>query len=415
MNLILFTDSYPYDYAAEQTFLGEELKALVSCFDRIVVVPRYCKGNRLPILPGVEVDESYSRFLVDKRKMSFFSFLFMREFYLEIASRLQVLSQPEAMMRLLKFLNVANLTYIWLVKKFSFSGDCSSNCMIYTYWFTDITMGAGLIRQKFHRVRVVSRAHGYDIYEEFFSPPYWPCRSWILSKVDALFLASNDGVSYMNTHYPAFVNKFQVAHLGVKDPGYFAKKSEDGVFRIVSCSSVDSNKRVDLLFRGLVRFAEMNPEQKIHWVHFGDGQGMSTLLEISSSANLKNLSWSFPGYVPNKVVMAHYEKEPVDIFATVSASEGGAPVSIQEAISCGIPVLATSVGGIKDIVFDKNGFLLSAMPTVDEVALALFDIAKNIKTLERKKKHSRLIWDDMFSAHKNFKSFSAQLKSLFEN
>ena len=58
LNLFLFTASYPYDSAAEQTFLSDEVVYLKKEFDRVILVPRDCTGKRLPLPDGIEVDES---------------------------------------------------------------------------------------------------------------------------------------------------------------------------------------------------------------------------------------------------------------------------------------------------------------------------------------------------------------------
>ena len=52
---------------------------------------------------------------------------------------------------------------------------------------------------------------------------------------------------------------------------------------------------------------------------------------------------------------------PVDLFLTVSANEG-IPVSIMEAQSFGIPVIATDVGGISEIVNNVNGSYFLQIP-----------------------------------------------------
>ena len=52
-----------------------------------------------------------------------------------------------------------------------------------------------------------------------------------------------------------------------------------------------------------------------------------------------------------------FENNSVDVFVNVSSSEG-LPVSIMEAFSFGVPVVATKVGGIPEIVDEKCGILI---------------------------------------------------------
>ena len=70
---------------------------------------------------------------------------------------------------------------------------------------------------------------------------------------------------------------------------------------------------------------------------------------------------TFMGYVPNVEIMQFMEESNVDVFINLSTSEG-VPVSIMEAQSYGIPVIATNVGGTGEIIDKDNGILLSHAP-----------------------------------------------------
>ena len=69
-----------------------------------------------------------------------------------------------------------------------------------------------------------------------------------------------------------------------------------------------------------------------------------------------------------------YKKNQIDVFVNVSDAEG-VPVSIMEALSCHIPVVATDVGGVSDMVIHgENGLLLPYKVSIEEIANALFQI-----------------------------------------
>ena len=63
------------------------------------------------------------------------------------------------------------------------------------------------------------------------------------------------------------------------------------------------------------------------------------------------------GMVNSELIMSYYVNKQIDLFINVSNSEG-VPVSIMEAMSAGIPILATNVGGTSEIVNNNNGKLL---------------------------------------------------------
>jgi len=96
----------------------------------------------------------------------------------------------------------------------------------------------------------------------------------------------------------------------------------------------------------------------------------------------------------------------------VSSTEG-IPVSIMEAISCGIPVVATKVGGNPEIVQEQNGLLLSPNPTPNEIARIFLHICDTPGFTDKMRRESRRIWRERFNAEKNFSAFSEKLKDIY--
>ena len=108
--------------------------------------------------------------------------------------------------------------------------------------------------------------------------------------------------------------------------------------------------------------------------------------------------------------MKYYQKYPVDWFINTSSSEG-LPVSIMEACSFGIPVLATDVGGTSEIVRPgETGFLLDA-------GFKPEDLAALLRRLFRQKKEERAalragcrrVWEENFCAASNFDRFAREI------
>jgi glycosyltransferase involved in cell wall biosynthesis len=414
MIITIFTQSYPYDFAAEQTFISREIYHLLEKFDRVVLVPKICRGGRLPLPAKVEVDDHYAAFL----EANSYPHQIMKQafrlsrFYKEIQKNKTILLYPSKFLKLILFSARAELTRQWLVAWLREQRINSNDGVLYSYWFNHLAAGLGMVKYEFPDVKVVSRAHGYDIYEEYYYPYYWPYRYETLENINRLFFASEAGKIYFCEHYPDFVSKYETAHLGVSDPEFVSQPSEDNVFRIVSCSAIVSVKRIDLLLNGLATMARLRPGQKIEWVHFGDGGDRQALSRKLQQIFPINITGRFLGYVPNYEILRYYREHPVDAFVNVSKTEGGAPVAIQEAISCGIPVVATSVGGNPEIVTQENGVQLSPDASPDEIARALFELIDNPAATESKRKRSREIWKQKYDADHNFSLFAQSLKAI---
>jgi glycosyltransferase involved in cell wall biosynthesis len=414
MIIIIFTHSYPYDFAAEQTFIGWEIRHLVKHFDRVVLVPKICQGEKSPLPAAAEIDEHYASFMeANSRPHQLINLtLRSRRFYEEIQKDITILLHPSKILKLVIFSSKAELTRQWLIEWLGRQRIDAADCILYSYWFDHLAAGLGMVKQEYPQVKVISRAHGYDIYEEYYFPYYWPYRHKTLEDIDRLFLASEAGKMYFCDRYPGFVSKYETAHLGIRDPGFVAQPSEDSVFRILSCSAVVPVKRIDLLMDGLAAMAHLRPGQKFEWVHFGDGKDRRMLERKLKRIFPHNISGRFLGYMPNEEILRYYQKYPVDVFVNVSETEGGAPVAIQEAVSCGVPVVATSVGGNSEIVSVKNGVLLPPSPTPEEIGLALLKIWDNPLSAAKMRQESRQIWQTSFNADANYLAFAERLKSI---
>jgi glycosyltransferase involved in cell wall biosynthesis len=109
-------------------------------------------------------------------------------------------------------------------------------------------------------------------------------------------------------------------------------------------------KRQDVLLRGFARLRMRMPET--HLVVVGDGPLMGQLQGQARDLGIERLV-HFTGY------QAEPERfyEVMDVFALTSRSEG-MPQTILEAAAAGVPVVASAVGGIPEVVEDGQTGLL---------------------------------------------------------
>ena len=197
--------------------------------------------------------------------------------------------------------------------------------------------------------------------------------------------------SNWNTIYLGSIKKY---------PDKFSTLSQDGVIRIVSCSSVVKVKRIHLIIETLNKW---NGDIPIKWTHIGGGPLLDEMKEKANSllSNKSNVSFEFLGAFTNDEVQKYYTEHDIDLFLNVSFIEG-LPVSIMESISYGIPVIATNVGGTSEIVNTKTGFLLNR----DFKANELLDLINEYITMSiSEKKELReeclSVWKNDFNAETN--------------
>jgi glycosyltransferase involved in cell wall biosynthesis len=413
MNLILFTASYPYIVGGEQNFLETEIKCLRSAFDRVSLVPQNIEGQRPKYLPeGVEVEDEYAKLIGSYSRTTtvlrgIFSLLFIQD----VLKRPSLLFFPIAIKRLAFCAGRAELTRRWVIAWLKKQGRTGSDCIFYTYWFDQATVGIGLTKRHFPKIKLISRAHNYDLYEQYYKYPYWPCRLTALSNLDHLFPCSNDGVRYISELYPDNVPNCSASFLGITDPGFLTVSSNDGIFRIISCSIVRPDKRVERILESIRNAAQQRPNIRFEWHHIGNGDTRNTLEKIVKETFPSNANGYFRPYLSNADLMEFYKQNPVDVFINLSEAEG-IPVSIMEAISCGIPVIATAVGGNPEIALKQNGILVSPDPKPEEVASAIFSLIDNPSETKNKRRESRQIWQIQYNADVNFLEFAEKLRTI---
>jgi glycosyltransferase involved in cell wall biosynthesis len=151
----------------------------------------------------------------------------------------------------------------------------------------------------------------------------------------------------------------------------------------------------------------MYPDRRFQWTHVGDGPEREKIEALAMSVLPSNVTWRRLDYGGPQALMDFYRGDPIDVFVNTSASEG-TPVSIMEAISCGMPVIATSVGGNVEIVGPSNGLLLSANPEPKEIAEAF----NRVNELPELRAGSRAKWEADYSARKNYERFATRLLEL---
>lgn len=423
--LIMLVKSYPYD--SGEPFLESEIEKHIPYYDKILVLSQDVSANskQTRILPsGIDFAVTATG---DKKKL--------RKKDLLNAPRLMLKTndaiKSELKQRKLNFAQKGFLCYFesrclrLLEESKAILKDVDVNqydqITLYSYWlFANANVGMYLkdylINERKFAGRIVlfTRAHRYDIYEEVNKLKYLPFRARLIEGMDKVFPCSADGTEYLKKRFPHYSSKIQTSYLGTRDYGISDVKGEAGSFHIVSCSRVVKVKGLERLIEDLSLLA---PNSNVKWTHIGGGdEGKTDYFEhIKKYAEdkLKNISFEFIGAMSNQEVYEYYKNNTVDVFVNCSFSEG-LPVSLMEASSFGIPVIATDVGGSKEIIdCDKNGFLLPCNFEKGQLSQKL-EIMMNESSEEKANRRiaARRLWENCYCAEKNYSAFAEVISEL---
>jgi glycosyltransferase involved in cell wall biosynthesis len=127
---------------------------------------------------------------------------------------------------------------------------------------------------------------------------------------------------------------------------------------------------VDTLIDGANIAVKKNP--KIVFLVVGKGPDMSSVQMQIKQLGIEG-NFRLTGFVPDEDLPLYYNT--ADLFALPSKSGEGLPLVALEAMACGLPVVATNVGGIKEIMVNDYGKLVPPN-NPDALAKAILDFAE---------------------------------------
>ena len=405
--IIIISDTFPY---GGEPFLKNELDFAKHVDADISILPIYNKTN--------STHERYKDFKIininiRKNILIKFKALFNSIYFLFKDLTLNDINK-KFIYKLLKcvyFSYTSEVDYL-RIRKVLKKENLSANLVFYSYWMYKHAYIACRLKNSYIGSIAISRCHGYDLYEDRAPNSYIPFRKYILENLNTIFPISKNGEEYLKKRYSYLPNeKVIMSYLGTFDYGtnntYLNENNT--VLNIVSCSNLVKVKRVNLIIETLSQICEI----KVNWTHFGNGELRDSLENLAKKKLLDNIQWNFFGHIENDKLMKIYKNKSIDLFLNVSSSEG-LPVSIMEACSFGIPVIATDVGGTSEIIKDGiNGYLLDkdfSTEDLKEKILRYYNLTDTEKTFYRN--NSRKVWERNFNAEKNYKKFYKEIVEI---
>lgn len=366
--LVLLTSAYPFGNKAE-TFLETEIEVLAERFRRVHVLPSHRVPQVRPLPPNVELVEM--EWLAEPSRGAKLRALGSAEARSALRRTFGSRANRGPYMRGARFYldNLArNVLKLRSLKRWV-SERGLAGAVFYDYWFENSTLALAMLRRSGAIRTAVSRIHRFDLYDDCWSTGVVPFREVKAESLDAIFAISESGAAYLSRRIPGLAEKIGVQRLGVRDPGHGCPADPGAVPLIVTCARLESQKCVHLVPGAL---AELR--RPLRWIHFGDGPERSRVEEEASRLLAADggppVQWELRGQVDNREILAFYEANHVDALLSLSSSEG-LPVSMMEAQSYGIPVVARGVGGVPEIVREGAGVLLPPRAGTSEAAAGL--------------------------------------------
>ncbi len=403
-NLMLLCDNYPL--SAGEFFIDDEMRVVAPKFDKVLIYTASADTgknlNRFVPDNAEVISFSRQKFETGKLKsiLRIFAPMFLAEFFFALKK-----------LPFKYWLSAFKIMYVDLHRATNLKKDlvmlCKeknidmADCIFYSYWHDYKALALALMRKEYKNMKCVARAHGWDNFADRHNPAYLPFKTFIINNLSKTITISEKGKFAFADYIGKNVeSKVLVSRLGKFNSRQPVISGKSGSVHVCSCSNLIPIKRIDRIIEVL---SLLNVEN-LHWVHFGDGPLREELLKYAQKM-VPNVQYEFKGIVPNNKILDFYVENYVDLFINLSSSEG-IPVSIMEALSAGIPVVATDVGGTAEAVNEENGFLIPAEFDNVDVARGIelyLNLSGEEKLAYRRRAYE--FWRENYEAEKNYADF----------
>ena len=279
--------------------------------------------------------------------------------------------------------------------------------------------------------KIIFTAHGWEFNSSersFLSKLFFKFLSWITILLSHKTIAVSEAMTRLLRGWPFVYRKFEVIWNGVKPIGFLEKeesrnlltnldprlRGDDGVRWVGTLAELHPIKGLDILIDAakIVLDPHLRGDDDIQFIVMGTGELKEKLQKQIDKNNLTE-NFILLGYVEEA---AKYLKA-FDLFVLPSRSEALGLV-ILEAGLASLPVVATEVGGIPEIITDKENGLLVKKENKEELARAINEMLSDEKPFDEargKAQKMAVVLNKKVSAKFSYKNMLEKTVDLYSN
>lgn len=224
--------------------------------------------------------------------------------------------------------------------------------------------------------------HGPHI---FFDPARWALREKVKYSRFIICISHHCKSQMMLFSDQGDWERFQIVHCGIDPKQFPYVEVRQRAKKLLYTGRLAAEKGLPVLFESLRLLDQQGYDYQLTLV--GDGDARASLEELAQRMGIAG-RLVFAGFASQSGVRDYLLQS--DVFILPSFAEG-VPVSLMEAMACGIPVIATHVGGIAELIDSgETGLLVPPSDSVtlrDAVASYLddYDLRKKVSRQGREK------------------------------
>ena len=243
--------------------------------------------------------------------------------------------------------------------------------LIYSHYLLN-SYAALRLKKKYNRP-LVAIEHWSEVNKDVLKSYVKYSGDKVYSIADKVIAVSDSLKSMLNKHFHVDA---LVVHNLVGEGFDYNPTSRRSIFNFVTVGSLFHVKGYDILIDAFAKIASVNDNFRLTIV--GDGNQRPLLQQLITKHNLQS-KVSLVGRKSRAEVADILLNS--DVYVSSSRNENFS-VSVLEALSIGLPVVATICGGIRECINDSNGLLVPT-ENVDLLSDAMLKISQNISNYNR--------------------------------
>ena len=274
---------------------------------------------------------------------------------------------------------------------------------IYSFWGFHPLLSQ-VVKHLDPAIKSTTRIHGGDLYQhsDYIGQKHiWPWRQTALKSYDAILSVSKEGAAYLQRNHK--LTNVHTVYLGSRRPPQNRAdfSTTDGSI-VVSVANIIPLKRLHKIAEIILPL-----DRPITWHHFGKARTSHYESQIKAqvdqvlSGSHHTVVWH--GQKSIEEIFDFYLKQSPGLFVSASETEG-IPVSIMEAMSCGVPIMTTDAGGSHELI-GNNGVCLPVhfdSRTATDWIIQNLSKKENITSMARS---SFRLWNERFNFEENQKAW----------
>jgi len=181
---------------------------------------------------------------------------------------------------------------------------------------------------------------------------------------------------------------------------YF-KDKQDGKNTIIYFGRLDDQKGVDILINALLYLPK---DRSIRTIIVGTGWKENEFKDLAFSLGVSD-KIDFVGMVPHEKISTYIKQADLAVFPS---RRDNCPLSILETMAVGTPVIATSIGGIPELIRDERDGILIREENPKKLADVIIDLLDNpekrkyLSDNAKKSISDNFTWDIVVMKYKEF-------------